>query len=210
MRKIDLENYPRRALFEAFKDRDVPFFSVTVWVDITSLKQFIDEHRCGFFVFISFLISKAVNGVPELRHRLIDGELFEFEQVDPGFTVLLGDNTFSFCDSRHFDDFEAYRQNANTRIDAVRERPDCDTREKHHMFFVSNVPWFSFTSITHPYDKKYGSIPVIAIGKYLEQNGRLMIPIGIQVHHGLVDGIHIGQFYERLSAMCGSPADYLR
>jgi len=51
------------------------------------------------------------------------------------------------------------------------------------------------------YDRKYGSIPVVSIGKYCEQNENLVIPIGIQVHHGLVDGIHAGDFYQHLSVM---------
>lgn len=210
MRKIDLENYKRSALFETFKDRDIPFLSVTAHVDITHLKQFIDENRYGFFVSISFLISKVVNLVPEFRHRIIGGELFEFEQVDPGYTVLLDDKTFSFCDSRHFDGFEEYRIYANEKIKAVRECPDHSTGEKHHMFFITNLPWFSFTSITHPYDKKYSFIPVISLGKFFEQNGSMVIPIGIQVHHGLVDGIHIGEFYEHLSTMCRLPSVWLR
>ena len=210
MKKIDLEKYPRRALLEAFKNRDMPVFSVTASIDINEFKMFVDRRRHGFFVSLSFLISKAVNLVPELRHRLIDGELVEFDCVNPSFTVLLDDRTFSFCDARYFEDFNEYREYAVERINEVREMPDCSTGEKHRAFFISNLPWFSFTSITHPYDRKYGSIPVVSIGKYLEQNERLVIPIGIQVHHGLVDGIHVGDFYEHLSAMCRTPAEHLR
>jgi chloramphenicol O-acetyltransferase type A len=210
MKKIDLENYPRRGLFEAFKNRDIPIFSVTASIDVTSFKTFIDANYYGFFVSFSFLISKAVNLVPELRQRIIDGEVFEFEKVDPGFTVLLADRTFSFCDSRHFEQFDEYRQYATKKINEAREIPDCNTGEKHHMFFISNLPWFSFTSITHPYDKNYGSIPIVTIGRYLEQNARFVIPIGIQVHHGLVDGIHVGDFYNELSAICQAPAEHLR
>jgi chloramphenicol O-acetyltransferase type A len=210
MKKIDLETYPRRALFEAFKDREVPVFSVTNLIEISAFKPFIDQNGYGFFVAISFLISKAVNQVPELRHRLICGELFEFEKVDPGYTVLLDDRTFSFCDSKYFEDFEAYRKYAEKRIDAVKKRPDLETWDKHGMFFITNLPWFSFTSITHPFGEQYASIPIISIGKYFEQNGSLIVPIGIQVHHGLVDGIHIGDFYENLSAMLRTPADYYR
>lgn len=210
MRKIDLENYPRRALFEAFKDREIPVFSVTSLVDITNFKDFIDEHRRRFFVPLSFLISRAVNRVPELRHRLIDGELFEFERVDPGFTVLLDDKTFSFCDARHCERFEDYEIHAEDRIRSVRESPDRGTGEKHHMFFITNLPWFSFTAISHPYSKEYASIPVIAIGKYQARDGRLVIPIGVQVHHGLVDGIHVGEFYGHLADLCRAPAECLR
>src|SRR3982750_558497 len=123
MKKIDLENYPRRALFEAFKNRDIPIFSVTASIDVTCFKTFIDANYYGFFVSLSFLISKAVNSVPELRHRIVDGELFEFEQVGPGFTVLLADRTFSFCDSRHFKEFDEYRRYSTKKINEARETP---------------------------------------------------------------------------------------
>ena len=35
-------------------------------------------------------------------------------------------------------------------------------------------------------------------GKYYEKNGRIMIPISVQVHHSFVDGIHIGRFVNKL------------
>jgi chloramphenicol O-acetyltransferase type A len=209
MQKLDLSTYKRRGLFAAFKDRDIPFFSTSSHIDITGLKKFADAHRCGFFLSISFLITRSVNLVPELRHRVIDGDLFEFQKVDPGFTVLMEDETFSFCDSRYFDSFEAYRRYSEIKIQEVRECPDRNTGEKHHMFFITNLPWFSFTSMVHPYDRQYGYIPVVSIGKYFQQGGRLLLPIGIQVNHALVDGIHVGKFYQQLSDMCESPELWL-
>lgn len=209
MQKIDLATYKRRGMLEAFKDRDIPFFSTTSHVDITNLKKFIDSHKSGFFLAISFLITKSVNLIPELRHRIIDGDLFEFSRVDPGYTVLLDDETFSFCDSSYVDSFKEYRELSAAKIKAVKDCPDHGFEEKHHMFFITNIPWFSFTSIVHPYDKKYGYIPVIAIGKYFKEGDKLLVPIGIQVHHGLVDGIHVGKFYQNLSNMCYSPEVWL-
>lgn len=210
MKKIDLENYARRPLLEAFQDREVPFLSVTVTVDITEFKHWVDQHQLRFFIPISFLIAKAVNAIPELRHRLIKGELFECERVDPGYTVLLPDRTFSFCDSHYFEDFETYRLHAEARIRSVQVHPDWSTHEKHSLFFITNLPWFTFTSITHPYSKGYSSIPIISIGKYFHNNGRLSIPIAIQVHHALVDGFHLGEFYEHLTFLCAHPQEVLR
>jgi chloramphenicol O-acetyltransferase type A len=205
VRRIDLDRYPRRALYEAFKDREVPFFSVTAHVDITAFKRHTRERGLGFFIPLSYLLTRAVNAVPEFRHRIVDGELVEFDAVDPGFTVLLDDRTFSFCDARHFADFPAYREHAAAMIREVRERPDRATGEKHGMFFISNLPWFSFTAITHPYSRQYASIPVIAIGRYFRRDGGLAVPIGVQVHHGLVDGLHVGEFYQTLESFCREP-----
>lgn len=207
--KIDLDKYKRRNMFIAFKDREIPYFSTTSNVEITNLKKYIDGNNCGFFLAISFLISKAINLIPELRHRIINGELYEFDKVDPGYTVLLSDETFSFCDSCHFDKFNEYSKYAAMRINEIKNNPDQTTEEKHHMFFITNIPWFSFTSIVHPYSKQYGSLPVVAVGRYFEQDKKLILPVGIQVHHGLVDGFHVGKFYTLLSEMCYSPSIWL-
>ena len=205
-RVIDLENYPRRKIFDAFKDRDIPTYSITSLVDITAFKPFVKELAHGFFVPFSFLLSKAVNAVPEFRHRIVDGNIREFERVHPGFTILQQDRTFAFCDSLHFDEFAEYGPHAQEQIRRSREHPICDTGEKHHMFFISNLPWISFTAITHPFDQQNTSIPIISMGKYFSQGGQLVMPIGVQVNHALVDGIHLGDFYNILNDFCANPS----
>jgi chloramphenicol O-acetyltransferase type A len=204
-KKIDLTDYPRAGLFRAFKDRQMPCFGVTCNADITRFRHFIKSRGYRFYISVSYIISRAVNNVPELRHRLIEGELYEFERVDPGHTILLPDNTFSFCDSEYFEEFGKYHDDLSRRIEAVRTEPDHSTGEKHHMFFITNVPWFSFTSIAHPYDEKYNSLPVIATGKYFEHDGRLLMPLAIQAHHGLVDGFHLALFYEHVNRLLREP-----
>lgn len=198
-KKIDLATYKRRGMFEAFKDRQMPCFSVTCTVDITNLVHFTKAKGYRFFISVSYALCAALNRVPELRQRLIDGELYEFERVDPGFTVLLDDMNFSFCESRYLDNFTEYYEYAAQRIEVVRASPDCSQKEKHHMFFITNLPWISFTSITHPYDAKSGSIPVVSLGKYFRHGNRVLVPLGIQIHHGIVDGYHVGLFYEHLN-----------
>lgn len=198
-RKIDLLTYPRRDLFYAFKDRAMPCFSTVCNVKITHLLEFKKQHNVKTFITLTYLISKTVNAISQLRHRIIEGELYEYDRVDPGYTVFLSDETFSFCDSIYQSNFRDFHADNERRIEAVHINPDVTTGEKHHMFFISNVPWFSFTSFTHPYHEQYASLPIITIGKFFEQNGEMFMPLGIQVHHGVVDGFHVGQFYDQLS-----------
>ena len=205
MKKIDLDNYNRRGLFNSFKDRDIPYFSTTCNIEIQNLKKFVKLRNISFFVSFSYIISVSVNRIPQLRHRIIDGELYEFKIVDPGYTVLLDDETFSFCDSKFFEDFHTYYEYAIARIEEVKNRPDQNNADKNHMFFITSIPWFSFTSFVHPYDKLYSSIPIITIGKYFEQGDSWLIPIAIQVHHGVVDGFHVGKYYDCLEKLCKNP-----
>ena len=205
MKKIDLDNYNRRGLFNSFKDRDIPYFSTTCNIEIQNLKKFVKLRNISFFISFSYLISVSVNRIPQLRHRIIDGELYEFKIVDPGYTVLLDDETFSFCDSKFFEDFDTYYKYAIARIEEVKNRPDQNNADKNHMFFITSIPWFSFTSFVHPYDKLYSSIPIITIGKYFEQGDSWLIPIAMQVHHGVVDGFHVGKYYDCLEELCKNP-----
>jgi chloramphenicol O-acetyltransferase type A len=205
MKIIDLDNYNRKELFNSFKDRDIPYFSTTCNIEIRNLKKFVKLRNISFFVSLSYIISVSVNRIPQLRHRIIDGELYEFKIVDPGYTVLLDDETFSFCDSKFFEDFETYYEYAIARIEEVKNRPDQNNAEKNHMFFITSIPWFSFTSFIHPYDKLYGSIPIITIGKYFEHGDSWLIPIAMQVHHGVVDGLHVGKYYNCLEELCKNP-----
>ena len=205
MKKIDPDNYNRRGLFNSFKDRDIPYFSTTCNIEIQNLKKFVKLRSISFFVSLSYIISVSVNRIPQLRHRIIDGELYEFKIVDPGYTVLLDDETFSFCDSKFFEDFHTYYEYAIARIEEVKNRPDQNNADKNHMFFITSIPWFSFTSFVHPYDKLYSSIPIITIGKYFEQGDSWLIPIAIQVHHGVVDGLHVGKYYDCLEELYKNP-----
>jgi chloramphenicol O-acetyltransferase type A len=205
MNKINIDTYDRKSIYNSFKDRSIPFLSTTANVNVTNLIKFIKNYNHSFFITVSYFISKTINSIPQFKHRIVNGELFEFDIINPGYTVLLDDETFSFCDSHYFENFTKYSINAQRMIDKVKTNPDVDNKEKHDMFFITNIPWFSFTSIVHPYDENYKSIPIVSIGKFFKNGDEFIIPIGIQAHHGLVDGIHVGKFYKNISDMFNDP-----
>ena len=41
-------------------------------------------------------------------------------------------------------------------------------------------------------------LPIFTIGKYYEENGSLILPLAIQVHHALCDGFHLCRFVNEL------------
>lgn len=41
MKKVDMDTYKRREIFEVFKDRDIPYLATTSNVDVTNLKPYI-------------------------------------------------------------------------------------------------------------------------------------------------------------------------
>jgi chloramphenicol O-acetyltransferase type A len=106
------------------------------------------------------------------------------------------------------EDFESYRNKAALCIARIKEGIEAapeDAIDKQQSVFITTIPWFDFTSFTQPYDSVYGSISVITLGKYAEQNGTLSMAVALQVHHAVMDGYHAGLFYARLQAFLNEP-----
>ncbi len=63
----------------------------------------------------------------------------------------------------------------------------------------------SFTSMMHPtHLHPVDSVPRIAWGKFGETERREM-PLSVQVHHGLMDGIHVGRYFYQVQDILDRP-----
>ncbi len=72
-------------------------------------------------------------------------------------------------------------------------------RPGNDFFMCSPMPWITYTHISHTNSgKKDNATPLFDWGKYYEREGRVYMPISVQVHHSFVDGIHIGRFADVL------------
>ncbi len=70
-----------------------------------------------------------------------------------------------------------------------------DAEERDDMLYITCLPWFSFTQVTHPISlNKEDSVPKISWGKYFQQDGKWLLPFSLQANHALLDGIHVGKF----------------
>lgn len=67
------------------------------------------------------------------------------------------------------------------------------------VFQCSPMPFLTYTHISHTNSgKKDNATPLFDWGKYYEKDSRTVMPVSVQAHHSFVDGIHIGQFAEKL------------
>lgn len=67
------------------------------------------------------------------------------------------------------------------------------------IFQCSPMPWVTYTHISHTNSgKKDNATPLFDWGKYYEKDERIVMPVSVQAHHSFVDGLHIGQFAEKL------------
>ena len=126
------------------------------------------------------------------------GPLVEHEIVNPGFTILTGEDLFSFCFVEYAEFFSEFAVRAAKNISYVKAHPNLEANpEKDDVLYMSPIPWVSFTSFTHPmHFHPVDSIPRFAWGKYFLEGDTLRMPLSVQGHHAVMDGIHLGRFYE--------------
>lgn len=200
---VDLALYSRRHLFECFRNHPLPVLSISTAIDISGYGAAVQARGLRFYSTLCCLISRAINTSPCFRHRIVDAVLVEFPVVHPSITVALEDGNFSFADADYTGVFHDDYGRIRGAIDAARARPNQDFRGGlDNRFFLTHLPWLSFTGIQHPYTPAYGSIPLISTGRSFRQDGKEMLPIAVQAHHALVDGVHVARLLERLAGRC--------
>lgn len=197
---VNLEAYPRKELFNIFSQYENPHISTTVEVDTSLLKHACKQRGLHFFTCLTYCLSMTMNQITEFKHRVINGKLYTYDRIDPGFTVSLPNNSFNFCDSFHIENFNRFHDQMKSDIQDAKSANNQVIKDKHHMFFISNIPWFSFTQFQQPYFSHYGYNPVITIGKNISKlKPDFVLPIALQCHHATVDGFHLGRFYQLLN-----------
>ena len=79
--------------------------------------------------------------------------------------------------------------------------------ESFNLLHCTSMPWVSFTAVQHPYNKATDfGIPKLAFGKIYQDGDRWKMPLSLQGHHALMDGFHVGQFFQRVE-MLGTQAN---
>ena len=206
---LDLETWNRRKQFEFFKGFDNPYFNICASVDVTSLLGFTRQKKKSFFIAYHFLSMKAANEIEPFRYRLRGDRVLVHDRIHAGTTLLLPDETFTFVYFDYQDDFEAFHSRAKASVETARaggsrldEREDQDDLIHH-----SVLPWITFTSISHARNwGRQDSIPKIGFGKYREDGDRTRMPISVEAHHALMDGLHVGRYFGRLENYCSTPS----
>ncbi len=198
--KLDIANWNRRDHFRYFGGADDPYFGVVVNVDCTNAYQTCKKQDTSFFLTYMYHSIRAVNMVENFRYRLIDGEVWVYDRVHASSTVGREDGTFGFGFFEFTRNFEDFVRKAEAEIEAVkacsglRENEDARRIDVVH---CTTLPWFSFTGFKH--ERSFGRdqcIPKFAFGRFFESGGRWLLPVSVNVNHGLVDACHVGQFLE--------------
>jgi chloramphenicol O-acetyltransferase type A len=208
---LDIETWARRDLFEFFRGYEKPHFNICTRVEVTNLLNLLrDRHGVSVSLAYLYFALRVANEIEPFRYRLKDGKVLVHDVIHGGTTVLLPNESFSYAYFDYHEDFEKFSQGAARSTRRVQSEGLLKPTMRDDLIYFTVLPWVSFTSFAHARTPGRGeSVPRIAIGKFINENERTMLPISVEVHHALMDGLHVGQYLNRLEEVRREPEAYI-
>ena len=199
---IDVATWSRREHFEQFHFDTPCTYSITLNLDITTLIKGVKREGVKLNPTLIYLISAVVNSHKEFRTASVNGNVGIYDLLHPCYTLLPKDSenftnswteytpVFSEFYDKYLSDMERYGG-----VKTFMARPDTPP----NIFMISTLPQIAFTGLNLNIPKSLDYLlPIFTTGKYFEQSGKILLPLAIQAHHAVCDGIHIARFVDAL------------
>ncbi|QIZ77769.1 CatA-like O-acetyltransferase [Ferrimonas lipolytica] len=214
MKLIDMATWPRREQFQLYLQLDFPYVGLCADVDVTALLAHCDAHGISSYRAIIYAILLVSDELPWLRQRIRDQQVVEHDKVNAGITGLSEQQQLRFSRipfAPSWPEFDAKAKQVAAEIKASQSLFNASIDEyEDAVIYLSCMPWLRFTQFTHPVPiKPHCSIPRMGWGKYDKQGERTVMPLSLQVHHGIADGLHLADFYRRLEQRFATPEQWL-
>ena len=201
---IDWETFPRKEHFLHYT-REIPCsYSMTSDVEISRLRRLLRERGYSLYPTLIYALSCIANDHPEFRtvydQNRVPGV---YDVVDPAYTIFHPETETFSCIVTPFErEFSAFYRNCRADMECYRDcRAFLPQPAQPNLLNISCIPWTEFRGFHLQIRDGYDFLlPIVTVGKYREENGKLLLPVALQVHHAVCDGFHVGRFFSELQA----------
>jgi len=201
--ELDISSWNRKEHFEFFCKFEEPFFGTTIQFDCTKAYAKAKELGVSFFAYYLHKTLVAANNIENFRYRIEEGKVLIYDKINVSSTILRDDKTFGFSEVEYDENLNVFIQNYDTEAERVKSLPGLFTREHNqNIIHFSAVPWINFTSISHSRSFTFpDSCPKFSFGKMTTENNKKFMSMSVHVHHALVDGYHLGLFFDEFERL---------
>lgn len=197
-RIFDIETWNRKETFEFFKDYTDPYAELSVEVDVSTLYDYCKQNGLSFAYATLWIALKLCNEIDNFRLRMVDDELRLYDVVHAAQTLGYEDGTYTHCLFQYYSTMEEFCIQSKLHATERKMLPKGHEprTEDLDMIHTSILPWITFMSAKNPRRNSKDSTPKISIGRIrITESGKKMMPLGLGVHHSLMDGYQMGLFF---------------
>lgn len=201
--EIDLKTWDRAAHFQSYVDAQFPYIVCGTDMDVSNVYRFARAHGLSFTYCMIYAATRIANEIPNFQYRMKNDRPYRIDRSVAVTTHLPeGDARFLMVRCDDYDTMEEFAAKNRKKADHPDTAGELRAAEfADDIISFSSIPWVRYTHFIRTI-KTLGkdTNPKITFGKYEWEGDKLMMPFTVQVHHGLMDGLHVGRYYERLEA----------
>lgn len=201
-RVIDKENWERKELFDFYQKFDNPSINVSVQIEAGEIYACAKDRDESFFLLSLYAILRAANTVPQIRQRIVDGAVVEFDRIAVMTPIMTERELFRQIWCEYSPSYSDFKNEAIPKVEAAR-RGNPSPMEGHGADYLcaSCVPWLHFTAITQAEFFFGQDVPILAWGKL--KNGE--VPFACKFNHSFMDGLHVSRFFAGIEEGFANP-----
>lgn len=202
-----VENYYRQQHFDFFRTYEMPFYTITFNLDTTAVVEFAKEHGYSVYLTQCYLFARGMSRVEDFRYRVVDDRIALYDHLEIAATLPAPGGAFSFARFDHDPDLGSFLARAEEVSRRAKQTATLEATAEGNTILFTAVPGVRFTGFTHatPADRTDGRARV-AFGRFFEDDGRLLVPVGLGVNHIFIDGVALGRLVEEAQAEFDDPA----
>ena len=178
-------------------------YSMSARINVEKLWNYCKQNEKSFFIMSLGCLMNAVNSVPQLKRRIIDGKAIEYDHLE-GLTPIMNEENDIYREMRVRipQEFESIlewhdyvRQLSDNILTGEIEGFICDMEDRDltNIANFSCIPWVDFDMLTNCVVDGQAIQPLITWGKVNED---YEMSVSITVSHIFVNGRELGYFYE--------------
>ena len=166
MKVFDIEKWNRKTQFKFFKNYEDPFFNITANLEVLELYNYCKQHNLSFSLACIYMALKAINEITEFKLRFKDGDVYVFDEVHIGSTILNDDNTFSFCYFQNQTSIFEFDKSGKNLVESHKKGAKFEPKEAAiDVVHCTTLPWVSFTGFKHARNGDEGKKGIPKINK---------------------------------------------
>lgn len=206
MKWIDAENWSRMSLLDKYSSYMFPYINIGAELDVTNLYHFAKNNHLSFYLAMIHAATKIALEIENFKYRMIDGQPVLCESLTPVFTYLpKGEEQFYLVEQPFEENLIAFCQKGKAKAEAMDHETEHSYmygKEAVEILYMTCIPWIRYTHFVRTIEKGgEDNIPRISWGKYaMDKDGKVTMPFSVQVHHAMMDGYHVGMYFEKLEA----------
>ncbi len=175
---------------------------MTARIDVTRLLQDRKPQGVSPYRACIYAIGAGIHDVPELCMRFRGDVVTHYDRVDLSMTVDLPNGNFNYAYVPFEPDFAAFDATCRSLIEASRAMAtlNANSGQRDDLAYLSCMPWLDYSSINNALPGPDDCIPRVSWGRIVEGRDGWSMAMALQVHHALVDGLHVGVYFAAVQA----------